>query len=144
MGDAIQRKTRRQWLVNRPFQFRFVGVMFLFHMSLSIVFLASVFLALWWTLYTFELLHDPVAISLFTTAGWMVALELILLTPFVIWAGIRFSHRVAGPLVRILATLKRMAAGDVDIHIALRKTDELKEVADAINQLAASLRARKV
>jgi len=133
---------RRTVIVDRTFQFRFVGVLLALLFVLTFGALVSVYLALWYTLYTFELLNDSVTVSLFTTVGLMVALELLLIGPFVAWMGILLTHRVSGPLVRIQAALSQMRKGKFDVHLTLRKGDALVELAESVNQLTASLRDR--
>jgi len=105
--------------------------------------LASVYLALWVTLQTFQVAHEPRAVALLATAGLFVTIELLLLLPVVIWIGVRLTHRVAGPLVRINAALQQLAQGNLDVHVTLRKGDSLVELAGAINTLAASLRTHR-
>jgi signal transduction histidine kinase len=129
-------------IVNRPLQYRFVGAMLLILVALSGIGLATVYLTLWATLQTFGLMHDAVAVALFTTVGWSLALELLVVAPFVIWMSVILTHKVAGPLVRIQAALVRMTNGNYDVSLQLRKFDALVELAEGINRLAASLRAR--
>lgn len=131
---------RRQLIVDRPFQFRFVGTMVLFFCALIVLTLGAIYVALWGTLYTFELLHDETVVALCTTAGLVLALELLLLTPPLVWVGVLLTHKVVGPLVRIRAALAQLEAGHYEIHVTLRKGDQLLELADDINRLAASLR----
>ena len=53
------------------------------------------------------------------------------------------SHTVAGPLVRIKRYLRLMAKGEFDLApLALRRFDELKEVADLINEITSRLGPR--
>ena len=106
--------------------------------------LGSIYLALWMTLKAFGLSDDPVTLALVTTVGLVVTLEVLLIAPAVIWIGVRLTHKVAGPLVRINAALQQMARGDFHVHLRLRKGDALGEVAEAINALAASLRQEPV
>ena len=110
---------------------------------LSFVALATVYLTLWVTLHTFELQHDPISVALFTTLGLSIALELLIVAPFIIWLGVILTHRIAGPLVRINASLVQMAAGNYDVKMQFRKGDLLGELAEGVNRLAASLRARR-
>ena len=133
---------RRQLIVNRPLQYRFIGAMLVILLVLSGIGLASVYVTLWTTLQAFGLEHDAVTVALFTTVGWSLALEFLIVAPFVIWMGVLLTHKVAGPLVRIQAALTRMTNGNYDVHLQLRKLDALKELAEGINRLAASLRAR--
>ena len=133
---------RRQWIVNRALQFHFIGVMLLILCALTLAALAGVYSALWITLNLFDLLDDPVSISLFTMVGLIVVLELLVVAPIVGWIGIGLTHKVAGPLVRIQAALTKMSEGDFDVHLTLRKGDMLGELANLINRLSTSLRNR--
>ncbi len=51
----------------------------------------------------------------------------------VIW--VFLTHRVAGPLYRVERTIDKMALGDLDFNMKLRKHDEGKDLADAVNRL---------
>ena len=133
---------RRHWLVNRPLQFRFVRAMLGILCVLTVIALGSVYLTLWSILHAFNLQHDPVSVALFVTISWSIALELLIVTPFVVWMGIILTHKVAGPLVRIHAGLAQLAQGNYNVHINLRKGDSLTDLADAVNNLAGSLRSR--
>ncbi len=44
-----------------------------------------------------------------------------------------FSHRVAGPIYNLRQSLEKLAAGDLTCRVRLRKKDELKDVAEALN-----------
>ena len=133
---------RRHWVVNPSFQYRFIGIMLLVLLLMTVGALASVYFALWTTLRTFELAREPLAVAQLTTVGLMVTLELLLLAPVVVWIGVRLTHKVAGPLVRITAALQQMARGDFHISLKLRKGDSLVELAEAINSLSETLRSR--
>jgi hypothetical protein len=65
-----------------------------------------------------------------------------LLLILLIW-GIVLSHRFAGPLERLETELKRMTDKQEYKHrIHLRKSDDVKPVADAINKLLDAVEAR--
>ena len=138
-----KRQQRKQWLVNPPLQYQFIGILLLVLLILTVGALASVYFALWLTLKTFGMSDNTLAIAQMTTVGLLVTLELLILAPFVIWLGLRMTHRIAGPLVRILAALQQMSLGNFNQHITLRKNDSLTELADAINKLGETLHARK-
>ncbi len=133
---------RRQFLVNRPLQLRFVGIILAMLVVLTVVALSTIYLTLWVTMSTFGLQDDPVTVALFTTFGWSLALELLITAPFVIWAGILLTHKVAGPLLRVHVALAKMTQGDYSVNIKLRHGDALVDLADAVNELARSLRDR--
>ena len=57
--------------------------------------------------------------------------------------GIVVSHRFAGPLERLEAELKKMTdKGDYKHRIHLRKNDDVRPLADAINKLLDKLEAK--
>ncbi len=49
------------------------------------------------------------------------------------------THRVAGPIYKFERTIDGMALGNLDFHLKLRKHDEGKDLADAINRLKNTL-----
>lgn len=56
--------------------------------------------------------------------------------------GIIMSHRMAGPLFRIQRELKKMAQGDLSGQVRLRKKDDFKSLAHAVNSLKSHWRDR--
>ncbi|MBM3253852.1 MAG: methyl-accepting chemotaxis protein [Candidatus Omnitrophica bacterium] len=68
--------------------------------------------------------------------GFILALVLIFI------ASIFVSHRIAGPLVRIEKSLSDIGGGKLSLVIKLRKTDELQELAQTINNMTLSLKEK--
>jgi len=67
----------------------------------------------------------------------------LLLLPVALGLTLYLSHTVAGPLVRIKRYLRLMAKGEFDLApIVLRRFDELKDVADLINEITSRLGPR--
>lgn len=73
---------------------------------------------------------------LWASAGMAV----IGLLTLILW--IIYSHRIFGPLVPIRRQVQNLIKGDYDFQIKLRKNDELKELAEELNALAVSLKAK--
>ena len=48
---------------------------------------------------------------------------------------LNLSHRVAGPMYRIIESMKRMRGGDIAFRVTLRKGDHLNEIADELNNV---------
>jgi len=57
--------------------------------------------------------------------------------------GILASHRVAGPVYRMIKFLDDVTKGDYSRRLVLRKKDELKDLAGAINRLVDKLESEK-
>lgn len=64
------------------------------------------------------------------------------ISPFIFYISLVFSHRIAGPLPKIYRTLRAIGEGQYDQKLVLRKKDELLELADVINEMAAKLKER--
>lgn len=52
------------------------------------------------------------------------------------------SHRIAGPLYRFEKDLKQMAGGDLNVNTRLRDTDQLKDLAAALNAMSGSIHTK--
>jgi len=63
-------------------------------------------------------------------SGWVVV---VIGGSILVYAVLRFTHRLAGPVFRFEKALDNMNAGRLDDHINLRAKDEGKELADKIN-----------
>ena len=70
-------------------------------------------------------------------------LVLSMITPVIFYVALVFSHRIAGPLPKIYQTLRNIGNGQYEERLVLRKKDELKELADVINEMAAKLKERQ-
>ncbi|NOY98295.1 MAG: methyl-accepting chemotaxis protein [Chloroflexi bacterium] len=53
-----------------------------------------------------------------------------------------FTHRIAGPLYRLCRVMKEVGQGNLDQVIHFRKSDELREVETAADEMLAGLNAR--
>lgn len=70
-------------------------------------------------------------------------LGFLLLAPIAVYAAVLVSHRIAGPLVRIRRYLRLMARGEFDLApLELRPYDELKDIAQLINEILAQVRGK--
>ena len=72
-----------------------------------------------------------------------LAFGFALLLPVALGLTLYLSHTIAGPLVRIKRYLRLMAKGEFDLApLVLRRFDELKDVADLINEITSRLGPR--
>jgi len=142
-GGGFIRRTR--YFVERGFQLRFARVVILF------AFVSSVFTGLTIFYTTFMMLGERLAdvypqgrlAEIFRNAHLALAVDLVVILPFIFYGSLVFSHRVAGPLPKIYNTLRQIGQGNFDIHLVLRKKDELKDLAEVINQMAKDLKERE-
>ncbi|MEA3347324.1 MAG: hypothetical protein U9Q21_04490 [Candidatus Auribacterota bacterium] len=65
--------------------------------------------------------------------------NLILMTPIIIILSIFLSHKIAGPIYRLETDIEELLKGNLRKRVRLRKGDELKTIADQINNLASAI-----
>jgi signal transduction histidine kinase len=86
---------------------------------------------------------ESIAYNLFPVVKKINAILAIGLPPLfllLIWWGTVLSHRIAGPLQRIEKELNKITNNhDFSHRIHLRKSDDVKPIADAINKLLDSI-----
>lgn len=141
MASPTQRKSRifGQYIVKTRFQFKF-GVMIFVFLSL-----ASLLIWLEGHVAVNNMINNGMvtgedAIQQLKLLNGIVARTSVLAVAITFGLALFFSHFIAGPIYRFEKTLEQMREGNLNIHVRLRKNDELQEVADTFNQALASLR----
>lgn len=136
---------RRIYIIKPPFQLRYTGVIFFTVFAVAAICIFTTYFS------SITLLGEKLAMvypqgRLITTLGqinFIIIYRILFLLPIVAVMGILLSHKIAGPAFRIEKTLKEIGKGNFDINIQLRKFDELKGIAEAVNEMAADLKKLK-
>ncbi len=136
------RGRRRRYIVKPAFQLRYVGIILI-----TVFIVAGICISATYFL-SFILLGEKLAnvypqgrlVATLKEINLIIIFCVLLLTPFIAVIGILLSHRIAGPAYRIEKTLKEIGKGNFDIHIELRKHDELTGIAKAINDMTSDLK----
>ncbi len=66
------------------------------------------------------------------------AIALVLAAFFIV----RFTHEIAGPVYRLRKMAPRIAEGDLSQELKFRRSDETKEIAEAVNLIIEGLRQK--
>ena len=135
---------RKQYFVERGLQLRFARFVILF------VFLASLATGLLVFYTSYFMLGEKLAdvypqgrlITIFKTVHIALLIDLVVMIPIIFYGSIVFSHRIAGPQPKIYRTLREIGQGNFDLKLQLRRTDELRELADVINEMTTKLKER--
>lgn len=143
MAQNMMRRT--QVITDRKLQMRFARFVIAFVFISAIVTAVAIFST------TFLLMGEKLAnvypqgrlVAIFRSVFIWALISLGAVLPFIYWGAIIFSHRIAGPLPKIYRALAAIGQGDFDQRITLRKRDELVDLANAINQMAAALKERE-
>ena len=136
---------RTKYFVSQGLQLRFARFVILF------VFLASILTSVTIFFTTFIMLGEKLAavypqgrlVEIFKSVYLAFFIDMLVILPVIFAGSIVFSHRIAGPLPKIYRTLQEIGNGNFNQRLVLRKHDELMELAEAINQMAADLKDRE-
>ena len=143
----MQKRTyrRRRYLVRREFQLKYVGLI------QAVMFISAIIVG--YTIYynSWILLGEKLAavypqgrlVHIFKTVNIRLAVNLAFVSLFWIGIGILASHKIAGPVYRMIHFLESVAKGDCSQRLRLRKKDELHDLADAINSVVDRLETEK-
>lgn len=69
-------------------------------------------------------------------------ISIVLLGFLFIWDGVRFAHKIVGPLYRLRKTVQAINAGEEVPLVAFRKGDFLHEFKDEFNEMLLAMEAR--
>jgi len=67
-----------------------------------------------------------------------------LISAITVFVTLFISHKIAGPIYRVEKEMKNIAFGNLSNKISLRKNDQIKEMAESLNQMAESLHEKMV
>jgi methyl-accepting chemotaxis protein len=129
---------RRQYLVDRPYQLRFVTRLFMVILAVAVTSSLIASTLLWNQLYQPEIGSTSLITGLVAVAVTLLV-ELLLAIPLIFMLGIRQSHRIVGPMKRMERALEAIGRGDFSQRIILRQGDVLSDLAKSINKMAESL-----
>lgn len=136
---------RRNYLINKDFQLRYVGKIIFGIMLMAFVVAMTVYYTTWARIMdAFYQLADvarqyaPLFIS--TNFSLIILLVVFMLVAAVL--AVFISHKIAGPMFRFERSLEAIANGDLHFQVNLRKSDEFKYLADKVNTMILQLRSK--
>ena len=133
---------RKQYLVDRGYQLQFVNRLLTVIFAISTISSLLAFGILYSTMYRQDLENWAQIVSVLLGVSVTLALELLVSIPIVYHLGIRQTHRVVGPLKRMVHALEAIGSGDFSPRLVLREGDVLQDLAKSINQMAENLQQR--
>ena len=134
---------RKKVFANRQIQLKYLTLLIV-SMAVPLLFVIGCMYYLIFTIMAEQLgIPESIAYNLFPVVKKINTILAIGLPPLfllVIWWGAVLSHRFAGPLERIEKELNKVTdSHDFSHRVHLRKNDDIKSIADAINKLLDSL-----
>ena len=139
MQKTKYRRTR--YIVRKEFQLKYIGLV------LGVVLISSLIAG--YTVYynSWVLLGESLAkvypqgrlVAIFRSVNIKLAVNVLFLAMLSIGLSIIASHRIAGPIYRIISFVRGLTSGNYSARLRLRKGDDLQDLADALNELAEKL-----
>lgn len=133
---------RRRFVVQPRYQVQFAVLLVIFQFNVGIVYQGIMQMRIR------SLAEDAPSMAAFLQLNlWNEALPWMLvvsaaISVFVYLIGLFFSNTIVGPLPRLRAALHQITAGDYSPRLRFRPGDALEDLAQDVNELAASLDAR--
>lgn len=125
---------RRVYLVNRPVQFRYMGLVAIPLVSL----LAALYYLMYYSVFS-EMMIPEAIVATLLPAMKKVNIVLVLAIPVLLYLILRialiYSNRIVGPLPRLEKELDKVIAGDYSIRVKARDKDELNGFVNKVNLL---------
>jgi len=125
---------RRTYLVNKIFQFRYMGLVAI----PLILLLSALYYLIYYSVFNEMLIPEAVATTLIPAmkkVNIVVALTMPILLFLILRAALIYSNRVIGPIPRLERELDRAIAGNYKVRIKTRTNDELRTFVNKINIL---------
>ena len=131
-----QKVVRKQFLVKRGFQLRFMALIIIAMVLIALVTALSIYTAVMQTLIN-QFHGENLALIQHAITYKLLIRSLLLIFAIAI-ISVFISHRVAGPVYKFERIIGELASGKKVEEIKLRKRDEFYELASAINRLIQS------
>jgi len=139
-----RKNRRRQLIVDKPFQYRLIGLLLAIWTANSLFF--SIILYYFYQGHILRFYHlvprTGMVPLLSAPMLFSVAIGFILLFGMVLVGiiGIYLSNQIAGPLYRVKLSLTRVTEGDVNFEIRFRDRDFLEDFPSYFNRMLESLK----
>lgn len=130
---------QRTYIVDKQFQYRFA----LTWMVMTVIYLSVIFGSFVYTTYVVTgQVYAPELQQQLVTFLKYTGVSISFVSVFFILYFLLLSHRIAGPAYHLRQSMDRIADGDIQFSVHLRKKDYLKNVADSLNDLLDDLKQR--
>jgi len=134
----MDKAIRRTYLVNKPVQYRYMGIV-----GIPLVILCgALYYLMYYAVFNEMLIPEAVASTL-VPAMLKVNKIVFIIGPialyFILRAALIQSNRIVGPMPRLEKELEKAIAGDYTVRLKTRDKDELGSLVNKVNQLLASL-----
>ncbi len=137
MPDEEARFQRKTVLVKRALQLKYIGMVFLSVLVASMIVGGDVYYSLMRVMLT----ECPSVTDRVVQFNTVLLVKIALYLGLMLLISLYVSHRFAGPIYRFEKSCQSLSTGDLTHRVALRTGDELMELQEEFNGMAAALQA---
>jgi methyl-accepting chemotaxis protein len=136
---------RKNYFIAKGMQSKFAGTILLLVFLITVITACNIYVLGSFFLSTQATLSEGQTVEsmmrTFVTELWPRLLLLVLVNVIIIFiVSVMYSHQIAGPAYKLEKSIQRIASGDLTFEIHLRRNDNLKELAMAINSMLSRFR----
>lgn len=136
---------RKNYFISKSMQSKFAGTILLLVFLITVITACNIYVLGSFFLSTQATMTEGQTVESmmrhFVTELWPRLLLLVLVNVIIVFiVSIMYSHQIAGPAYKLEKSIQRIANGDLTFEIHLRRNDNLKEVAGAINIMLSRFR----
>ena len=145
MGDKHNYR-RRHYFIKKDYQFKFILkfclIVFIGALISTALLLAFSQGTLTSSFENSRLVVRTTAIAILPTVIYTYLITLALISLVTIIAVLLISHKIAGPIFRFEKELREIGSGNLTKRVVLRKNDQIKDLAQSLNDMTESLRQK--
>lgn len=136
---------RKNYFVSKDMQSRFAGTILLLAFLVAVITACNIYVLGSYFVSTSTTLVEARSLTAtlqhFVTEFWPRLMVLVFVNVIIVFiVSVMYSHQTAGPAFKLEKSIKRITEGDLTFEVSLRRSDNLKELATALNDLLKKFR----
>jgi methyl-accepting chemotaxis protein len=136
---------RKNYFIAKDMQSRFAGTILLLAFLVAVITACNIYVLGSYFVSTSRTMVEARSLTStlqgFVADYWPRLLVLIFVNVIIVFiVSVMYSHQTAGPAYKLEKSIKRISEGDLTFEVSLRRNDNLKELAAALNELLKKFR----
>lgn len=136
---------RKNYFIAKDMQSKFAGTILLLAFLVAVITACNIYVLGSYFVSTSRTLVEARSLTGtlqdFVAEFWPRLLVLIFVNVIIVFiVSVMYSHQTAGPAYKLEKSIKRISEGDLTFEVSLRRNDNLKELAVALNELLKKFR----
>lgn len=136
---------RKNYFISKDMQSKFAGTILLLAFLVAVITACNIYVLGTYFVSTSTTLVEARSLTStlqhFVTEFWPRLMVLVFVNVIIVFiVSVMYSHQTAGPAYKLEKSIKRITDGDLTFEVSLRRNDNLKELATALNELLTKFR----